>query len=113
MNYALRRCRMPVGLDISGCRWRLVVLRGGLRVRPLFSSGRLSADDDDDYHYSYLTFACSRIDTKLSGNIPRRPLSSPLHQPPVEFNDTHKDVVWFSKEMPEDPPPGQCSKTLS
>uniref|UniRef100_A0A2H1W4K9 SFRICE_006750 n=1 Tax=Spodoptera frugiperda TaxID=7108 RepID=A0A2H1W4K9_SPOFR len=32
----------------SGCRWRLVVLRGGLRGRPLFSSGRLSADDDDD-----------------------------------------------------------------
>uniref|UniRef100_A0A2H1WY03 SFRICE_037165 n=1 Tax=Spodoptera frugiperda TaxID=7108 RepID=A0A2H1WY03_SPOFR len=32
----------------SGCRWRLVVPRGGLRGRPLFNSGRLSADDDDD-----------------------------------------------------------------
>uniref|UniRef100_A0A2H1VEP2 SFRICE_036641 n=1 Tax=Spodoptera frugiperda TaxID=7108 RepID=A0A2H1VEP2_SPOFR len=33
---------------VDGCRWRLVVLRGGPRGRPLFSSGRLSADDDDD-----------------------------------------------------------------
>uniref|UniRef100_A0A2H1VNN4 SFRICE_009480 n=1 Tax=Spodoptera frugiperda TaxID=7108 RepID=A0A2H1VNN4_SPOFR len=33
---------------VSGCRWRLVVLRGGLKGRPLFTSGRISADDDDD-----------------------------------------------------------------
>lgn len=31
----------------SGCRWRLVVLRGGLRGRPLFNRGRLPADNVD------------------------------------------------------------------
>uniref|UniRef100_A0A2H1VLS7 SFRICE_017689 n=1 Tax=Spodoptera frugiperda TaxID=7108 RepID=A0A2H1VLS7_SPOFR len=45
----------------SGCRWRLVVLRGGLRRRPLFSSGRLSADDDDDGPLSTLSLVKAHV----------------------------------------------------
>lgn len=31
----------------GGCNWQFVGQDGGLRARPMFSSLRLSADDDD------------------------------------------------------------------